>query len=164
MISSHIWFGGGGGLVSKSGPTLVTPWIVACQAPLSMGIHQARTLEWVSMLSSRGPSWPRDLTHISYISCIDRLVLYLWTTWEDKQSHQRSCFSWSKINNCLKNYNWLSQGHPLNALGEEISLHQWGFFSLYLFVSFLKYLSVKSTISAKCNKVECNKMRHACVF
>ena len=26
----------GGGLVAKSGPTLATPWIVACQAPLSM--------------------------------------------------------------------------------------------------------------------------------
>ena len=28
---------GGGGLVAKSCPTLVTPWTVACQAPLSMG-------------------------------------------------------------------------------------------------------------------------------
>ena len=26
----------GGGLVTKSSPTLVTPWTVACQAPLSM--------------------------------------------------------------------------------------------------------------------------------
>ena len=26
----------GGGLVTKLGPTLVTPWTVACQAPLSM--------------------------------------------------------------------------------------------------------------------------------
>ena len=31
---------GGGGLVAKSGPTLVTPWTVACQAPLSMGFPQ----------------------------------------------------------------------------------------------------------------------------
>ena len=28
----------GGGLVAKSCPTLVTPWTVACQPPLSMGI------------------------------------------------------------------------------------------------------------------------------
>ena len=28
--------GGGGGLVTQSPPTLVTPWTVACQAPLSM--------------------------------------------------------------------------------------------------------------------------------
>ena len=27
-----------GGLVTKSCPTLVTPWTVACQAPLSMGL------------------------------------------------------------------------------------------------------------------------------
>ena len=33
--SSHD--GGGGGLVTKSCPTLVTPWNVACQACLSMG-------------------------------------------------------------------------------------------------------------------------------
>ena len=28
--------GGGGGLVAKSCLTLMTPWAVACQAPLSM--------------------------------------------------------------------------------------------------------------------------------
>ena len=38
----------------------VTPWPVAPQAPLSMGILQARILEWVAMLSSRGSSQPRD--------------------------------------------------------------------------------------------------------
>ena len=31
----------------------VTPWTAAHQAPLSMGILQARTLEWVAMPSSR---------------------------------------------------------------------------------------------------------------
>ena len=35
-----------------------TPWTVARQAPLSMGILQARILEWVAMLSSRGSSNP----------------------------------------------------------------------------------------------------------
>ena len=34
--------------------TSVTPWTIACQAPLSMGILQARILEWVTMLSSGG--------------------------------------------------------------------------------------------------------------
>ena len=38
----------------------VTPWTVAHQAPLSMGILQARTLEWIAMPSSRGSSQPRD--------------------------------------------------------------------------------------------------------
>ena len=32
------------------------------------GISHVRTLEWVAMLSSRGSSWPRDRTHISYVS------------------------------------------------------------------------------------------------
>ena len=36
-----------------------TPWTLAHQAPLLMGILQARTLEWVVTPSSRS-SWPRD--------------------------------------------------------------------------------------------------------
>ena len=35
--------GGGGGLVAKSCPTLATPWIVACQAPLSMRFSSKNT-------------------------------------------------------------------------------------------------------------------------
>ena len=40
------------------------------------GILQARILEWVAMPSSRGPSRSKDRTHVSYISCIGRWVLY----------------------------------------------------------------------------------------
>ena len=40
---SHVWL-------------CATPWTVACQAPLSMGILQARIEEWVAMPSSRGSS------------------------------------------------------------------------------------------------------------
>ena len=36
------------------------PLIVTCQAPWSMGILQARILEWVAKPSSRGSSQPRD--------------------------------------------------------------------------------------------------------
>ena len=32
--------GGVGGLVTKSCPTLATPWTVACQAPLSTGFSR----------------------------------------------------------------------------------------------------------------------------
>ena len=42
------------------------------------GILQARILEWVSMPSSKGPSWPRVRTCISFVSCIGRQVLYHW--------------------------------------------------------------------------------------
>ena len=44
-----------------------TLWTVAHQAPLSMGILQARVLEWVAAPSSRASSQPRDRT---YVSCI----------------------------------------------------------------------------------------------
>ena len=40
----------------------VTPWTVARQAPLSMGILQGRVLQWVAMPSSRGSSQPRSPT------------------------------------------------------------------------------------------------------
>ena len=38
--------------------SLRTPRTIACQAPLSMGILQARIVEWVAMPSSRGSSNP----------------------------------------------------------------------------------------------------------
>ena len=40
------------------------------------GILQARILEWVAMPISRRSSWPRDKVLASYVSCIDRQVLY----------------------------------------------------------------------------------------
>ena len=36
------------------------------------GTFQARILEWLAIFFSRGSSRPRDWTHISYVSCIDR--------------------------------------------------------------------------------------------
>ena len=58
-------------LVAQSCPTLCYSMdYVACQAPLSMGILQARILEWVAMPSSRGSSRPRDWTHVSCVACI----------------------------------------------------------------------------------------------
>jgi len=46
----------------------VTPWTIACQAPLSMGILQARKVEWVAAPSSRVSSQPRDPMHVSHIA------------------------------------------------------------------------------------------------
>ena len=54
-------------------------WTVACQVPLSMGILQARILEWVAIPSSRGPSQPRDQTQVS---CIARGFFTIWATRE----------------------------------------------------------------------------------
>ena len=52
------------------------PWTAARQPPLSLGILQARILEWVAMPSSRTSSQRRDWTCVSYVSCIGRRVLY----------------------------------------------------------------------------------------
>ena len=48
-----------------------------CSPPGSSvhGILQARVLKWVAMPSSRGSSWPRDWTRISYVPCLGRWVL-----------------------------------------------------------------------------------------
>ena len=42
----------------------------------------ARILEWVAIPSSRGSSWLRDQTYVSYGSCIGRQALYHCATWE----------------------------------------------------------------------------------
>ena len=61
---SHVW--------------LLATLCTVCSLPGSSvrGILQARILEWVAMPSSKGSSWPRDPTCISYISCIGRQVLH----------------------------------------------------------------------------------------
>ena len=46
----------------------VIPRTVAPQDPLSMGILQARILEWMAMLSSRGSSQPKDQIQVSLIA------------------------------------------------------------------------------------------------
>ena len=43
-----------------------TPWTLAHLAPLSMGILQAKILEWVTMPSSWGSSQPRNQTQVSH--------------------------------------------------------------------------------------------------
>ena len=84
---SHVWLFG-------------TPWTVAPQAPLSMGILQARILEWVAIPFSRGTSQPRDRTQVSCIAgkfftiCATRV----WTrtqlpVWCSRITHWRRCWS-----------------------------------------------------------------------
>ena len=46
----------------------VTPWTVARQAPLSMGILQVRILEWAAIPFSRESSRSRDQTQVSCIA------------------------------------------------------------------------------------------------
>ena len=57
----------------------VTLWTIAHQTPPSMGILQARMLEWVAMPSSREFSQPMDWTQVS---CIAGGFSTIWATWE----------------------------------------------------------------------------------
>ena len=52
-------------LVAQSCRLFATLWIASQQAPLSMGILQARILKCIAMLSSKGSSQPRDHTQAS---------------------------------------------------------------------------------------------------
>ena len=55
--------------LSLASPFLsVALWTAAHQASLSMGILQAKTLEWVAVPSSKGSSQPRDQTQVSHIA------------------------------------------------------------------------------------------------
>ena len=61
-------------LHAQSCPTLCDP--MSLPGSSVHGIFQARILEWVAISFSRGSSQPRDLTHISCVSCIIRWILY----------------------------------------------------------------------------------------
>ena len=67
---------------SAMSDSVVTPWIITCQAPVH-GVFWVGILELVATSFSRGSSWPRDWTCISCVSCIGRWVLY-------QLSHPRS--------------------------------------------------------------------------
>ena len=60
---------------------LATPWTVACQGPLSMGFPRQEYCSGFAISFSRGSSWPRDRTCLSFVSCIGRWI-YHWATQE----------------------------------------------------------------------------------
>ena len=65
---------------------LISPWVWLFQDPMDCsllgssvhGISQARILKWVATSSSRGSSWSRDQTHVSYGSWVGRQIPYHW--------------------------------------------------------------------------------------
>ena len=66
-------------LVAQSWQLFCNP--MDCSPPVSFvrEIFQARILEWVAILFSRGLSWPRDQTQVS---CIAGRFFTVWTTRE----------------------------------------------------------------------------------
>ena len=57
---------------------------IDCSLPGSSvhGISQARILEWVAILFSRGSSQPRDRAHVSCVSSVAGGFFTIWATWE----------------------------------------------------------------------------------
>ena len=77
-----------------------TPWTVASQAPLSMGILQTRILEWVAMASSRGSSQPKDGTQVSLLAG----GFFTVRAAREAQERRYCC-----LNNLLSSLVWLPQ-------------------------------------------------------
>ena len=73
--------------VAQLCPTLCDHMDCSSQASLSMGILQARILEWVAMPFSRGSSQPRDWTWVS------RIAGRFFTIWATREAQE----SWSGL-------------------------------------------------------------------
>ena len=73
-------------LVTQSCPTLCDP--MDCSSPGSSvyGTSKARTLEWIAISSSRGPSWPKDWN--SHLLCLlhHRQIIYPLSHWRSPPS------------------------------------------------------------------------------
>ena len=65
-------------LVTRSCLTLCDP--MNCSPPVSSvhGTFQAKILEQDAIIFSRGSSWPRDQTYISWVSCTGKRILHHW--------------------------------------------------------------------------------------
>ena len=61
--------------------SFATPWIVACQVPLSMGFPRQEYQNGLSF-STSGDLPDPGMEPMFRVSCIDRLILYHCTTWE----------------------------------------------------------------------------------
>ena len=63
-------------------------------------ISQARIVAWVAMPSSRGSSWPRDQTHVSYVSCSGILLSYkeehIWVISNEVDEPRTYTTEWSQ--------------------------------------------------------------------
>ena len=59
-----------------------TPWTVACQTPLSMGLSRQECWSGLPFLPPGDLSNLTDWTSVSCGFCIGRWILYHWATWE----------------------------------------------------------------------------------
>ena len=108
----------------QSCPTLCDPWTIVHQAPLSVGILQARIMEWVAMPSSRRSFPPRDWTCVSLVSCTGRRVLYhsrhLWSLRASLWTPDPYISCLVPISTCTSD--WMSSlAHPSTNLWPSLS-------------------------------------------
>ena len=123
--------------------TLCDP--VECSSPGSSvhGIFQARTLEWVAMLSSWGSSWPRDWT---CVSCDSRIAggFFITESWGKPMAHHSSSHFDSCLYSCslfcmhvlaffclfrYKDVYWNTA--MAIFLKKEFECHEWGNFQVF---------------------------------
>ena len=92
----------------QSCPALCEP--MACSPPGSSihGILQARVLEWIAMLFSRGSSQPRYWTHVSLSPALAGRFFPISTTWEALSAG--SCYLFPLL--------WV-EGFPCGSAGKE---------------------------------------------
>ena len=90
--------------------------LIQSTSPRGSSVHgflQARILEWVAMPSSRGSSWPRDRTCISYVFCIGRRAVYpqrhLGSPWCPVADDYPKCRAWAAAYVAV---NWLTWPWP----------------------------------------------------
>ena len=80
-------------------------------SPPGSSVHeilQARILEWIAMPSSMGSSQPRDWT---CVSCLGRLILYLWATREVPTTEQPKSVSTPSYRGILNNCRFIIKGN-----------------------------------------------------
>ena len=110
-----------------------TPWIIAHQAPLP---------------SSRGSCWPRDWTHVSYVSCIGRRVLYNYHHLGSPNTHTPI------PKKTFKKKLFLHVCRPGTALGGPGGKKQWVYLSFFR----VQHLKVTQCLSDEKRKHFCNPL------
>ena len=100
-------------LVAQSCPTLCNPMDYNPSVSSVHGIFQARILEWVAISFSRGSSWLRYQTRVSYIAG------RLFTIWATREAQiQKEIYHQLVINNMFLKY-------KKNFIKQNLDQHNW---------------------------------------
>ena len=94
-----------------------------CDPPASsvFGITQARILEWVAIPFSRESSQLRDWTQIF---CIDRRILYLYTTWKAQPDVNDTQINVSNSGLSFGLQTWISTSHMIFSQLSKVTWNQ----------------------------------------